>query len=240
MGPNCRQAMIYWLLQSQTAQPDLARNEVPPGLLAPSEARRLQAMTSPERRRDWLLGRWTAKRLLQQVMEKEDGVDLPLDGLIIEMSRNGAPRATFRPPWTGRDFAISLSHSHGVALCAVSGDADVALGVDLEWIEPRSTRFVGDFLTGTEAAHLGESSRATHVSALWSAKEAVLKALGLGFHVDAKAVTCHIETPAARPDAWLPFAVTLHPEHLPSAESLPTLRGWWQVSGGFVLTLVTN
>lgn len=229
--------MIYWLLQSRTAQPDLARDRVPPGLLAPSEAQRLRSMTSVERRRDWLLGRWTAKRLLQQVLQKEDGLALPLDELLIETSRSGAPRAAIRSPRMARGFALSISHSRGLALCAATGDAGVALGVDLEWIEPRPTRFVGDFFTGTEAALLGERLRATHVSAIWSAKEAVLKALGLGFHVDPQAVTCHIETPAARPDAWLPFAVTLHPERIPSTKSLPALRGWWQVSGGFVLTL---
>lgn len=230
--------MLYWLLQSQSAHPDLARNRVPPGLLAPPEARRLQAITSAERRRDWLLGRWTAKRLLRQMIEKEEGVAVPLDALVIETSPGGAPHTAFRTPLTGRGFTLSISHCRGLALCAATAVAGVPLGVDLEWIEPRPAGFVDDLLTESEAALLGHSSRATHVTAIWSAKEAVLKALGLGFHLDPRAVTCHITTPAAQPDRWLPFPVTLHQERLPSAHSAPALRGWWQVSGGFVLALV--
>ena len=37
----------------------------PPDFLSVSECRTYAELTFPKRRREWLLGRWTAKRLLQ-------------------------------------------------------------------------------------------------------------------------------------------------------------------------------
>ena len=65
--------MIHWLLQSTDAHPDLARGHPPVGLLCKLEHARLSNLTIDKRRREWLLGRWTAKQLLQAYLEQETG-----------------------------------------------------------------------------------------------------------------------------------------------------------------------
>lgn len=48
-------------------------------------------------------------------------------------------------------MTVSLSHRAGLALCTVA-PAGVALGCDLEPVEPRSDAFVADYLTPAERA----------------------------------------------------------------------------------------
>ncbi|MCB8986887.1 MAG: 4-phosphopantetheinyl transferase family protein [Ardenticatenaceae bacterium] len=43
--------------------------------------------------------------------------------------------------------------------------------------------------------------------AVWSAKEAVLKALHLGLTVDTRCVECLIAPVAERPSTWTPFTI---------------------------------
>lgn len=84
---------LHWLVQSQAAHPALSLGRPPFGLLHPAEETRLAALTNPQRRRSWLLGRWTAKHLLQSVLQHTVGVRLPLTQLVIHNDRTGAPYA---------------------------------------------------------------------------------------------------------------------------------------------------
>ena len=81
--------MIQWLVQDHSAHPALAGGGVPAGLLTPAELTRYQSLAGDKRRRDWLLGRWTAKRLLQAVL---DGTPA-LDGIELDNDSNGVPLA---------------------------------------------------------------------------------------------------------------------------------------------------
>jgi 4'-phosphopantetheinyl transferase len=83
--------MIDWLVQPTSAHPDLARGVAPAGLLSERERMRLGSLTVEKRRRDWLLGRWTAKHLLQSAIERRTGVRLSLDALSVESAEDGAP-----------------------------------------------------------------------------------------------------------------------------------------------------
>ena len=233
--------MLYWLLQSQSAHPDLAQGEVPDGLLAPEERAWLERFTAERRQRDWLLGRWTAKRLLQQVVEQHCGFDVPLDTIVIKTAENDAPFTDFREPYTGRQFSLSISHSQDYALCAVVEGKSVPVGADLEWIEPRDDGFIENFFTEDECELVHRRVRRLHdlhVTAIWSAKEAVLKAAGLGMRVDPRSVSCLVQPVAAEPQDWIPFKVIWRQEQL-TGNALPELAGWWQALGGFVLTLAT-
>lgn len=236
--------MLYWLLQSETAHPALPLGKAPEGLLAPQEQAQLDQYTSQERRRDWLLGRWTAKRLLQQVLEHRLGIEAPLYAITILNTPNGAPYPELYLPLTGQRFNLSISHKAGYALCAAVEGRHTPIGVDLEWIEPRDEVFVQDFFGDAEKALLTARAprlRNLHITALWSAKEAALKAtsVGLGLKMEPDVVCCLVEPVAAEPQNWIPFEIVWK-RQVHDGVTLPQLTGWWQTIGRFVLTVVTT
>jgi 4'-phosphopantetheinyl transferase len=233
--------MIHWLVQSSTVHPALRRESAPEGLLSPAEQARYRALKTDKRRADWLLGRWTAKHLLQAMLEAAEGKLFPLDQLSVINNADGAPLALIEghPP-----LSLSISHSHGQAFCAAIRHPAWPLGADMERIEPRSPAFVEDYFTQAElervrrSEQLSVQARDTLVAAIWSGKEATLKALRLGLSVDTRAVACLIEPAAAPPQTWTPFAVQLELSRLPALP--PSLMGWWRVWNDYVLALVSQ
>jgi 4'-phosphopantetheinyl transferase len=260
--------MIRWLVQSIADHPDMNAGIPPPGLLSAEERARFHGFANPKRREDWLLGRWTAKQLLQGYCAETLGVTLPLDQLIIDAEPGGAPLACARFDASGLENApamsaddvksasqlplsLSISHSNGYALCAIDTDAGLSpsgsgqslpptVGVDIELIEPRGQNFAADFFTDAEIDCLRVAPPALHdllMTAIWSAKEATLKALRMGLRVDTRRVECRFDP--AQPEDWTPFLLTLH--DLPAGET----AGWWRIlpteawDRRFVLTLVT-
>ena len=77
----------------------------PAGLLSAAELERMGQFTAEKRRREWLLGRYTAKQLVQRYLDQETGQRPPLDALVIarefaEVLRQ-SPSSTARPcRWT--------------------------------------------------------------------------------------------------------------------------------------------
>lgn len=234
--------MIFSLIQSSAAHPELIREFPPDGLLSAVEQRHYWALRTLRRRQDWLLGRWTAKHLLQAVFERERGESPALDKLTIFNAPNGAPMVSTGCP---DDFLLSISHRDDQAFCATSrcGHRDRSglrgLGADIERIERRSAGFVNDYLATEEIAHVPPwpgDLRDRYVAAIWSAKEATLKALRLGLTVDTRAVICLIEPRQDMPHEWVPFQVCFEAKHLTELGS--TVKGWWQTYDNYVLTLV--
>jgi 4'-phosphopantetheinyl transferase len=230
--------MIHWLVQSTTAAPEIAQGIAPAGLLSD---------TVVKRRQDWLLGRWTAKELVRMVLAAEFGVQAAPADVVILADPDGAPFVTLaragatllpgRQPWS-----LSISHSHGVAFCALiinqEGDAH-AIGADIEFIEPRAGNFVGDFFTADEMALVRQATtdRDALVTAVWSAKEAVLKALRTGLRLDTRKIQCLIDGPLAVTDTWTEFTPTVPNAVAPGAQ----WSGWWRRPveyADFVLTVV--
>jgi 4'-phosphopantetheinyl transferase len=192
----------------------LARaDEVPAGddWLGPRERALLLGLRSAPRRADFRLGRLAARRLLGAVEV------LP--------EPSGAPRA-----WSdGRrlTLAVSLSHRAGLAVCACTAAAE--LGVDLELVEPRSPGFLRDFLTAAEQAAVAAAPDPALIANLvWSAKEAALKALGVGLTRDTRELEV---TVGAAGDPWGDLAVV-------DLASGHRLEGWWRRVGEHVLTFV--
>jgi 4'-phosphopantetheinyl transferase len=223
--------MIDWLLTAPGAAPR------PDVLLAPVERARLDALRVAPRRADWLLGRWAAKQLLRACL----GDDLAYDALVVDNEPSGAPYASHagaRLP-----LSLSLSHRAGRALAAVCARPGVRLGADLELIEPRTEAFVADYFTPVEQAQIATSGtrRDAVVAALWSAKEAALKALELGLTVDTRRVECILGAPV--PGGWAPVRVAALccgvPPFGDSEAEGGSLDGWWREYDGFVLALVT-
>jgi 4'-phosphopantetheinyl transferase len=213
--------MIHWLIQT----PD----QLPPDFdwLSAEEWIRFNNFTHAKRRGDWLLGRWTAKQLAAGVL----GDQHHLNEIVILSAPDGSPVVYVERQ---QRFSLSISHSNRHAFCALVETG--ALGADIEQVAPRQEGFVEDYFTAAERALVAQSSqRDLLVTAIWSGKEAVLKALRLGLTVDTRAVTCRIE-PGALLD-WQAFAVEIDRERIDKAASL---RGWWRRMEGFVLTLVSD
>ncbi len=214
--------MIYWLTETQDSHLDLKRGIPPEGSLSAVELARFESLHVEKRRRDWLLGRWTAKRLLQNILSERDGRSPAMDAIRIETADDGAPYAPDYPA-----ISLSISHSEGRALCAAA--VGVTIGADLEYIAPRSPAFIQDYFTPLEQNRVG--SDPTLATAVWSAKEAALKALRTGLRADTRSIECLITQ--GTPQQWCPLTI-----RTPETQ----LAGFWRVYEHFVfcMAVLTN
>ena len=214
-------ADIGWLLASMAEVPA----EVPEddGWLTPAERERLAGFGVPSRRADWRLGRWVAKRAVAAFL---GGTREPIE---IRAAADGAPEAFL----AGKPapVVLSISHRNGFGLCAVAAPS-VALGCDLERIEPRSDEFVEDFFTAGEQAWLHRHPAADApllANLIWSAKESALKALRQGLRLNTRLVEVCLPAGAGA-GAWSPLSVRSH-------ATGETFHGWWRSLDGCVLTV---
>jgi hypothetical protein len=81
--------VIYWLVRPAADCPDVESGASPPGFLSAAERETYTRLTFPKRRREWLLGRWTAKRLLQLSIEAYRA--FPLSAITVGNDPDGAP-----------------------------------------------------------------------------------------------------------------------------------------------------
>jgi 4'-phosphopantetheinyl transferase len=220
---------LYWLEQSAADLPASV------AWLSAVERLRLAEMKIPKRRDDWRLGRWTAKLALAGYLGLPSDL-FALSEIEIRPHATGAPEAFVQD--APAKTSLSLSHRDGLAICAAASEG-VALGCDLELVEPRSDAFVADYFTAEEQEMMSGSPTAVRdllVTLLWSAKESALKALRTGLRLDTRAVspTLHGGIPAAVYQAplttWFPLSVR-HGDQL--------FAGWWSCIDGFVRTTVS-
>jgi 4'-phosphopantetheinyl transferase len=247
--------MIHWLVQSADAYPDSSEGVVLDGVLHPREQAKFATLKTEKRRQDWLLGRRTAKQLIGEVMVNQIGEKLPFDSIEVQNGAMGDPIVNCQiaaDRWSRVNgqrevsnlqslISLSISHSNSHAFCALVEKPDWPLGADIERIEGRSAEFVTDYFTKEEQVLVNQASddmRNVVVTAVWSAKEAVLKALHLGLTVDTRAVACLLDVGAERPLTWTPFTIHCDDTRLPHPP--PPLTGWWRTYENFVLTLVVK
>ena len=194
--------------------------------LTRNEKARLDALRFEKRRRDWLLGRWTAKQAALQVagLQQDDARRIE-----IATAEDGAPQ----PFLDGRPFraSLSISHSNGRALCAI-GAPGTQIGCDIERIETRGPEFEDTFFTMTErdriaAAH--RDDRDALVTATWCAKESVLKALRTGLRRDTYdvEVTAHADQGINRWNRIVAATV-----------DAGAFDGWWRADNDSVVCIV--
>lgn len=211
---------VYWLTRAEDDLPAEA------DWLSAAEVGVVAGLTVPKRERDWLLGRWTAKRALAALAQLSTRHS-SLARLEVHAADDGAPEACF----DGEPLPLSLSISHagGRALCAILEEA--AVGCDLEQVEARSELFVRDYFTRREQAlvtALPEADRALYENLIWSAKESALKALRVGLNADTHTVEVSLPASGDR-GGWRPLEVLNTRDGTPFA-------GWWRRDGGFVVT----
>jgi 4'-phosphopantetheinyl transferase len=237
-------------LNDEAARPPSRR----PPFLSLSEGKVLAKLRYPKRRREWLLGRWTAKQLLRRSYPAYRA--LPLTEISVANDPDGAP--FFVVAGEGRlPLSLSISHRDDRAFCAIMSQLPppdhssrfglLAVGADIERIEARDPAFVRDFFTAGEAErvlHCPDATRDALVTIIWSAKEAVLKVLRLGLTVDTRRVEIrsvagygdHLGLAGQDPipQAWRAIEVECT---LPN--SFP-LVAWWRLESGYALTLAAR
>lgn len=236
---------VRWLVRSASNYPEILAAQAPVDLLAEQEQAKLATLNVNKRRRDWLLGRLTAKQLLQTVLHDAEGIVLRQDQIVIDNDPDGAPFAALlndvgsnieRLPWS-----LSISHSNGAAYSAVHPTAIV--GADMERIEPRAWNFVRSYFSSTEidlVESLVGEERDLLITAIWSGKEAVLKVLREGLRLDTRTITCLFDVSLASTTAWVPYAIGSQVYLSTPSEQW---SGWWRCWQGefpFVLTLAVK
>ena len=204
--------------------------------LSPAERARADSMRIDRRRRDFLLGRFAARRALSAWLQ--DPADWPLNlgdwttSKVLEKraASDGAPEALLdseKIPAT-----LSISHRAGRALCAVAGP-EIALGADLERIEPRSQGFLGDFFTQAEldlVCNGKPDNRDLIANLIWSAKECAAKGLRLGLRLETRLLSVEL-LDGVPLHGWRPFKVR-------TAQCL--FWGYWTPISDMVLAIAAN
>ncbi len=213
---------LYWLTQTLA--------DVPEGesWLSDGERRILSGLRFDKRRKDWLLGRWTAKRALCAAQALESPI---LSTIEIRAAADGAPEA-FRDGEPA-DVAISISHSNARSFCAV-GPPRVSMGCDLELMEARDDKLIEDYFTSEEKALCAADPLENSLCAnlIWSAKESMLKALREGLRRDTRSVVVHPDFQSDS-EIWKKWTGRC-------MESSRTFYGWWRCRDGFIYTLASD
>ncbi|MGE6697412.1 4'-phosphopantetheinyl transferase family protein [Hyphomonas sp. NPDC076900] len=155
--------------------------------LTAEERQRAAAFITPQLQRRWIAARAGMRGILASVLGV--GPQAP----VFILGRHG------RPELAGGDcpYSFNLSHSESLAAFSVS---KAAVGVDVEQIKALPEGVAGMVFSKAEIAALEaapEDARAVAFYRYWTAKEAVLKALGTGLSVSGRSFTIDI----SRPDA---------------------------------------
>jgi phosphopantetheinyl transferase len=230
--------MFRYRLVLASESSSLAEGKPPVGLLSPREETILAGLVHLPRRRKWLLGRAAAKLLVRTMTEGEAPVDTDISVL---NQPSGEPFVLVegRGAW---DRPISISHRSEIGMAAAPILARARIGADLETVEPRDAALIRQFFTDEEAALVPANGRARDevVARIWSAKEAVLKLLGLGLRIDTRGVVVSFDPdPDALvpvPDDWQPIRVNVVAA-LPRRDVLDGLRVFWRREADHVLTV---
>jgi 4'-phosphopantetheinyl transferase len=222
-------ATIYWILANS---PQVSLD--PHGVLSPAELGKFSAFHFPKRKTEWLLGRWTAKTLVHNLPAYQK---YPLDQIEIRNSPLGAP-SIHLPGQAASPGCLTISHRENLALCAITSSLELRVGADLEKIEPRTQTFVEDYFTPEEVllmAHFPPEIKAVAVTLIWSVKESMLKALGVGLRWDTRRVEVRELTgllnTSQLDNTWQ--AIQLGEQAAGERDWV----GWWLRRDPFILTL---
>jgi 4'-phosphopantetheinyl transferase len=165
-----------WLVDTERAPPDVA------GTLSPAERRRAARIVVPARAREFA----ATRAALRTILARELGI-APGEVRLRDRQR-GKPALDSAH---AADLRFNVSHTRGLSLVALAPGRDV--GVDVERVDPGRAvdGLIRTQLTARERRSLGElhgRARRRTFFALWTAKEAALKADGTGIAMPLSAV----------------------------------------------------
>jgi 4'-phosphopantetheinyl transferase len=208
--------MISWLHRS------LADVPADDGWLTAAELEVLARLTVEKRRRDWRLGRFTAKAAVGARLRVAPG------GVEVLADASGAPVP--RVDGAPVEVWLSLSHRGERAMAAV---APRPVGCDLEVVEPRSDAFVGEWLAPAEQELVRDARgdrRDLLANLVWTAKEASAKARAGGLRLNVRDAVVEPELEVRpTPDGWRPVRVVW-----PAGVD----HGAWRSEPGWVMAVV--
>ena len=210
----------WWLARGEDELPAAA------DWLSAAERSRAGALRYTKRRTDFLLGRWTLKVAVARslgwpgdhaVLARIEGRTAPTGAPLLYI--DGLPA----------DRGVSLTDRAGCAVCLIA-ERPVAVGCDVEIIEPRSAAFARDYLTQSEQRLVGAAGADRHLAAnlIWSAKESALKVLRTGLRRDTRSVEVDVADLGPPERTWSALRI-----RTAEGEAFP---GWWRRSGSFLVT----
>ena len=139
--------------------------------------------------RIWVLDSAGSPRTTEEIVRRllADHLDIPADQLRIEKDLWGQPRVTLRDE-VGMVGQVEISIAHAGSFLAFGVADGRKIGIDIEIIadEHDDEALARDFLTPAEYAQLLDLPAAERREAIyefWTAKEAYLKAVGLGLAI---------------------------------------------------------
>ena len=228
---------LHWLLRQDLSSGSTAPDPRP-DYLNGEEIRLWESLKTDKRRRDWLLGRRTAKQLIAGLVGERFERGLSLDEITIRPHADGWPMVEL-PPLDGLPaVTLSISHSHDWAFCAAVEGRNRPLGADIEANERRSAAFAEEYFTPLEIQFLSAApaeQRAMLTNAIWSGKESALKAIRRGLAEDTRLVSCLPHPLRHEYASWLPMRIIWNDDA--TTPPRPRLIGRWRPHGDFVLTL---
>jgi 4'-phosphopantetheinyl transferase len=152
----------------------------------PERARFEQLRQELDRRR-FVVGH----RLVRRVLAARLGTEPRAVPLIVDCPTCGLPHGRPRLPGSGLGAPVSISHAGDLVLVAHTPAAlgPVSVGVDVELVSGTEwDGFDTAALTPSERAAVAVSPRPGARSLLWTRKEAILKALGVGLRWELSAI----------------------------------------------------
>jgi 4'-phosphopantetheinyl transferase len=196
--------------------------------LTPGEAARVESFRFAKRRTEVQLARWTAKHAIAHVLDLDPDT-ATLASIEVRPRPTGAPFAVVGG--TPAPISVSMTDRADWAVCVVAPES-LAIGCDLELVEPRSEGFVRDWFTPAERTLMARTPAGDDwdmfANVLWSAKESALKVLQTGLRRDTRSVEVQLLDHDGD-GKWARFSVV--------ADEGTTFHGWWRRYGSFVLTV---
>jgi 4'-phosphopantetheinyl transferase len=148
--------------------------KLPPAsdILSVEEIKKYGSLNFEKRRIDWLGGRFCAKKAIASALNLRQ-----TDYREIEISNDASRKPYFTVRGNNFPNILSISHCPDFGISAVGTGKNSLLGIDMEMVEERAASWAKQFFTPKELTCCHSPLRLTR---LWTQKEAVLKALGLG------------------------------------------------------------
>ena len=146
-------------------------------VLSRAERDRLATFASSERRRQFVMGRLAARRIVGEALGETP------QAVRIELGKDGAPRI--------EKGYVSIAHGgRGFAARGVAVYSHRPVGVDAEAIQPRHPGLASRILAEAEGGILDSlgGASASSLTLIWALKEAVLKGQRTGLRAGARSV----------------------------------------------------
>ncbi|MBP6017199.1 MAG: 4'-phosphopantetheinyl transferase superfamily protein [Candidatus Promineofilum sp.] len=226
---------LHWLVRRGLSSGSIAPDSRPE-YLNDEETKLWQALRSEKRRRDWLLGRRTAKQLIAGLLHERFDRHLSLGEIMVRPHPDGWPMVELPALDGPAAVTLSISHSHDWAFCVAVEGQNRPLGADIEANERRSAAFAEEYFAPLEIQFLAAApaeQRDMLTNVIWSGKESALKAIRRGLAEDTRLVSCLPHPLGHAQPSWLPMRVIWND----CETARPQLTGYWRPYGDFVLTL---